>query len=359
MVSGAPSVYGNAHTMVVFIHGTLFPIPSFHILGSSLHLFLSKGRRLKKSWYQNYLDQVKFHGFYKQQVVGADGLIKIHNNQKKNKKLSPYSLYGAKLYKEIGNYISPEGYKHCSCYAFGWDGRLSKSKRLRWGRELYTSLEQESSRLKREKNVSDIKIILVTHSHGGNVALNLVSAHKEFKKNLSIDTLVLLGTPVQSETELYAHDDFFKRVYNIYSRGDVVQVLDIISTDDSRSHRCFVPHIDDPVRHLVQIEIQIGDKRPSHSELWLFGNEEGYVCRKSLATFPLPVVLFVPAIIASASKMNTTNNDLVVKIDHQGDNYTVACCERKKGLGSLHDFNNYVVIPGQKIQKELCSFLPK
>ena len=51
------------------------------------------------------------------------------------------------------------------------------------------------------------------------------------EKNFSIDELILLGTPIQPETESFLQSAIFKKVYNVYSSEDTVQQADWVSTN--------------------------------------------------------------------------------------------------------------------------------
>ena len=75
-----------------------------------------------------------------------------------------------------------------------------------------------------DKNLLHIR--LVTHSHGGNVALCLLNMIDENKSPIVIDELVLMGCPIQKVTEDYAHAQCVKKIYNLYSEGDDVQKSD-------------------------------------------------------------------------------------------------------------------------------------
>jgi len=54
------------------------------------------------------------------------------------------------------------------------------------------------------------KVTLISHSHGGNVALNL-AAIAEKESPLSIERLILLACPVQQETAALVDAPMFKK----------------------------------------------------------------------------------------------------------------------------------------------------
>jgi len=67
---------------------------------------------------------------------------------------------------------------------------------------------------------------MITHSHGGNVALYMAKIKKEFTTPITIDELILLACPVQQKTVNLIKDDLFKQIYSLYSKADLIQVLD-------------------------------------------------------------------------------------------------------------------------------------
>ena len=118
---------------------------------------------------------------------------------------------------------APEMFPFETFYVFGWSGKLNAKVRENASRVLYEQL----IKVKNEyilKYGNNPKIRLITHSHGGNVALNLAKFKKE-EDNLSIDQLILLACPVQEKTKKYIEDDLFKKTYALYSSLDMVQIL--------------------------------------------------------------------------------------------------------------------------------------
>ncbi|MCL4361621.1 DUF2974 domain-containing protein [Candidatus Dependentiae bacterium] len=110
----------------------------------------------------------------------------------------------------------PEQFNLNNFHFFGWSGKLSFEERKKAAEHLYNEIKKVSG-----------KIILIGHSHGGNVALHLAEvAEKNNDTSLQIDKLVLMGTPVQHVTEHLANSDIFKKVISLFSRTDNIQVLD-------------------------------------------------------------------------------------------------------------------------------------
>ena len=76
-----------------------------------------------------------------------------------------------------------------------------------------------------EKNGIEPYIQLITHSHGGNIALNLAEINNS-ETPLSIDELILLACPVQYKTSHLIHNSMFKKAYSLYSHWDINQIID-------------------------------------------------------------------------------------------------------------------------------------
>ena len=110
----------------------------------------------------------------------------------------------------------------------------------------------------------------------------------------------------------------FKKIYNIYSRGDKVQRFDIFSPCDFFSHREFKGCLPG---NLIQIEMKITDclrrnpeavlpqrmrgmynQSPGHIELWFFGWASSSF-RKNLSIYPIPGAVFIPYLICASNKV--------------------------------------------------------
>lgn len=109
-------------------------------------------------------------------------------------------------------------------YVAGWSGRLSPQVRKDTAKIYYTELHTISKELS-ANHTAPIKIRIISHSHGGNVALNMAHFYTD-EAPLIIDELVLLGCPVQKETSELTQHPMFQRVYSIYSPSDWIQILD-------------------------------------------------------------------------------------------------------------------------------------
>lgn len=149
--------------------------------------------------------------------------------------------------------VDPLRFPAAHFYTFGWSGDLSFDVRYQAGKNLYLDLIKLVEEFTHTHGVTP-NIRLITHSHGGNVALNLALAHAEYRKNralakprsdsehypidelseaeyrkrsnLVVNELVLLACPVQEKTAFLAQDQLFKKIYSLYSSLDVLQVVD-------------------------------------------------------------------------------------------------------------------------------------
>lgn len=112
---------------------------------------------------------------------------------------------------------APEDFQLDQFYLYGWSGDLSHQARLDAAFKLYELIKQI--------NCSDIRII--THSHGGNVALNLKAvAEKHEDKNFIIHELILLACPVQKITSEFIKSSIFIKKYVFHSHADLFQIID-------------------------------------------------------------------------------------------------------------------------------------
>jgi len=298
--------------IIIFIHGTLLPIPSAGCFGSTINKFFAKNYHEKKSWYQLYLDELKKKSIFTYQPNGPYGLCKVATSSSLSAQIA--ADYLTQLYKKLHPETQP------LCYTFGWSGRLSQKKRLEAAHELYDQLMREINRLK----PNGLQITLFGHSHGGNVILNLARAEETFKQNLKIDEAILIGTPVQSETEKLFASSTFKSIFHCYSHGDNVQKIDFISTQDPHSRRRFTLKPNDAYKNkLTQIELRFGKYQPGHGELWLICGKNNYFYRKNLPIFPLPAFIFLPTIINQLEQKHIHSQDVLINIDKKDENYAL------------------------------------
>ncbi|MFH1254283.1 MAG: hypothetical protein V1646_02515 [bacterium] len=314
------NIQSNKHTLIVFVHGTILPLPSPSCLLSSLKDGFKKSRTEGKAWADYYYEELRYKTLFKCQPRANFGLENISDLSLKDTQKYPYTKLSADLYANSYNFANQENSSNLHFYAFGWDGYLSQKSRLSNAKILYSSLINEINKIKSNLNLKDkdLELILIGHSHGGNVLLNLAKMNKEINGNLKVDKLILFGAPVQSETEELINDEMFRKIYSLYSTNDIVQIMDIISTQDDISKRRYKNS--NIKSKLVQIELKIGNKKPCHNELWLFGDPCNLLYRKSLAIYPLPVFVFVPVIINELDTKYPNASEILVHIDKDKNN---------------------------------------
>jgi hypothetical protein len=260
-------------TLHVFIHGTFgsslgllsfFPVIHDDFKGSH---YIKTTRLMRKDPF-----------FYKDQPMLERGLVQVFPSYTfyptEHQKVAQALI---KSYADINQFSKQNNKTEHLFYTFGWTGLLSKKQRREESVRLYNRLLVEKTGL--EEKGYKTKIVLIAHSHGGNLALNLAGINaarfpqkteyvsssqiqqserqkmetflthlpplkKQIAKKgekqfdykpegprLIIDRLYLLGTPIQPETDHYAFDqNTFKSLYNFYSENDPIQKIDWIST---------------------------------------------------------------------------------------------------------------------------------
>lgn len=154
----------------------------------------------------------------------------------------------------------PVHFKLKNMYVFGWSGALSAEARDQAGKDLTKAVKKLVNDYRAVHGGKDPKIYIITHSHGGNVALNMVHD----VDIPPITRLIMLAAPSQELTSQKVKDTLlFEEVYSIYSSKDLMQVMDpqYISTGRGTtfSKRIF-PHQE----NVVQAEVTIDGKSPRH-----------------------------------------------------------------------------------------------
>lgn len=135
-------------------------------------------------------------------------------------KLLPQKYHFAKLAHKL-SVIDPKNFPEDNVYLFGWSGHLSPQIRKDSAQLLYSQLKNLAQQY--TLNNQDVTFRLITHSHGGNVALNLANF---FDNDLVVAELILLACPIQTATAQLANSQLFKQVFNIHSHIDLIQVAD-------------------------------------------------------------------------------------------------------------------------------------
>lgn len=131
-----------------------------------------------------------------------------------------YRMHG--MAKQISK-RSPELYPFEHFYIYSWSGDLSFKAREKAAADLYAALNQLMNDYE-QKYQQKPHLRLITHSHGGNVALNLARQTKD--NEFKINELIMLACPVQQATKKLIDHPIFEKVYSLYSFVDMIQVLD-------------------------------------------------------------------------------------------------------------------------------------
>ncbi len=121
------------------------------------------------------------------------------------------------------NKVAPHTFPLDTFYLFGWSGKLSTAIRREAAEILYREVDRIVAEYKQRYNTDPI-IRMLTHSHGGTVALNM-ARHKKDPLPFHIDELILMACPVQSSTKRFIEDELFKKTIALYSSLDMMQVL--------------------------------------------------------------------------------------------------------------------------------------
>lgn len=133
------------------------------------------------------------------------------------------SMYRIKSVMNALAQTDPERFPLEHFYAFGWSGKLCFKKRFNEAVKLHTALNELVTDYQKKYNLTP-HVTIITHSHGGNVALNLAAVEN---KNPALKLeLIMLACPVQHETKELVKDSLFERIYSFYSPADVMQIID-------------------------------------------------------------------------------------------------------------------------------------
>jgi hypothetical protein len=330
--------------MTVFVHGIMSVRP--HLTVNNFLHFMTDN--VDDTYYSETVKHIRRDSFfYQNQAMMPEGLYL----------LDPYDLQPGKasngvanLFEQMHQYAGLRNVKNYY-YTFGWHGLMSPKGRYNEAVKMFAALQQEVERFKRQD--INIKIRVIGYSHGGSVCLNLGAAHQKVfpTSTLVVDQLVLLGTPIQNDTDFLINDPVFKKIYNIYSSGDFVQRLDFFSFNRFFSSQIFKERKDFILPDkLVQIQFNVvrsvrsqygntiektknfnvyGTRSgrscllrricPGHGELWFFGWIQPHY-RSKYPLSPLPTFTFVPIIDAHIGTMATNPKDIIVfdvRPDHE------------------------------------------
>lgn len=150
-------------------------------------------------------------------------------------------------------------------YTFKWSGKLSFEAREQAGKDLFFSLKILLDEYKSTYGIYP-KLRIMTFSHGGNVALNMVQ-YLPFLANEHVDLeLLMIACPVQKITEKLVEHDEVDRVYMISSSNDLMQVLDFYTYENKRCFpsRFFEKH----KQNCLQVKVTVNGRAIGHYDLF-------------------------------------------------------------------------------------------
>ena len=267
------------HRILLFIHGTfgstlgLLDIPSVMKDNLKGSLYTKTARSMRKDRF-----------FFCTQPLLHRGLTAFEPSFDRTSDDGGFVAYPiGKCFEQMAHYAWGDSeVRHY--YVFGWSGLLSQNKRRHEALRLLNELNEEVKKFK-ARGISP-KITIVSHSHGGNVVLNMgllaaelgghtfskipefehtesvlkarlflaqlpekesvqgLTSHKRWdyrpeKPEWTVEQFVLLGTPIQPETDFVVTAPLFESVLNCYSYSDRVQPNDWISTSRYYSEQRF------------------------------------------------------------------------------------------------------------------------
>ncbi len=171
--------------------------------------------------------------------------------------------------------IAPEKYPLETFYLFGWSGQLLFAEREEAAKRLYKELKEVIAQYEKKHGATP-RIQIITHSHGGNVVLNLAKVKDAIDTELAIDELVLLACPVQAKTMQFIQSPIFQYIYSLYSSLDIIQVIApqfyYTKQEDGKIKRkfpLFSSRQFPPQSNLAQMKIKLNGRAVWHTEFVL------------------------------------------------------------------------------------------
>lgn len=354
--------------MYLFVHG-IMNIEAHLNTSTFIHLFNDD---IEDTFYKKNILLVRNDPFFQQsQPIQGLGLQQIDMN-----KIVPGYAAGA-----IAHLFEEQLQTNTQCehiyYTFGWSSLLSCSERYKAAQQLYHELSNQINQYTSEGHT--VKLMAVGYSHGANILLNLAGIKREHNEPnpFTINTLVLIGAPIQCETDYLITDSMYKKVYHLYSNADVPQTLDFFTSNRFFSERMFRPRKGFELpKKLVQVNLRflkraggndrkqpcpkpscksslIRDVSPGHTELWFFGwTQCSY--RPSLPFCPLPIATLIPTLLYYIKKAEPCLNPCKTAYLTVNTYYnTVTVKENRRGKVVVSDtwinnrINDYVALANQ------------
>lgn len=312
--------------MTVFVHGSIF---------SGL-AFLNKQEAQNDTvdtsgWYYARLKYIR-----KKEILSEDQML-LGEGLEQIPECFCHSFDTATDGKKAPHLLGPIYEKHMSLfqkydyhayYTFGHSGFMNQAYRRNMAAQLYQEVCDAVKEKKREFDT--VKLQILSHSHGSNIALNLGFEEERCRRKLVVDDLISFGGPVQVENAVQAFHPMFKRVLNIYSDGDWVQPYDNVSTRGGKSYRTFNDPelgIVVPKKHNVfDIHITVNNKQSiDHINLWFVGRS----AKASSTLWPLPVMVLTPFIQSLVNKQ-TQGQKLTCNIVDMKNQFTLQLLDQDR-----------------------------
>jgi hypothetical protein len=168
---------------------------------------------------------------------------------------------GKILGKSAPHIFPPESF-----YIFGWSGKLDFGVREKAAKDLYEQLVVAQEEYEKKHGVKPMTRV-ITHSHGGNVMLN-VARLEGIKPDFYIDELILLACPVQDKTASLIKSPIFKKIFAIYSHLDLFQILDPqgLYKSDTKTSSLLSGRYFPEQENLEQVTIKMNGRAIFHGE---------------------------------------------------------------------------------------------
>ena len=285
--------------ITVFVHGSVYT--GLYLLNTSQVLVDDLSQ---DSWYVSLVNQVRKNpvlwgdqmlleqGW---QPIGSEQIEQVHSSTLPAQEKKRGAYFIAACYNVFDKKRFSDG-TELSYFTFGHLGLLSCQYRREAAKGLYAHLCQIVNQYKNSHQ--EVSLTVVCHSHGGNIVLHLAEHEAQSQCGLTINELVMFGTPIQTETASFAYNPMFRRVVNCYSDGDYVQSADTLSTSTRRSYKAFSDQrlsVDKPRNSVYDVRMIVNDDpwHIDHMNMWFLGRS-----RKSCHTLhPLPLMVLAPAIL--------------------------------------------------------------
>ncbi len=309
--------------ITVFVHGIMSIQP--HLTLQNVMRFIRDD--VTHTTYSKTVEYMRLDPyFYLNQAMQDFGLKKIDIND-----LQPGHATNAiaAIYDDVTKLTAPLTDTHY--YTFGWSGLLSPTIRYNDSVKLFQELSKELQEKFWDYGIYP-KVRFVGYSHGGNVCLNVAAARQKIAPDspLSIDELILVGVPIQTETDYLVNDPLFKKIYHFFSQKDRIQRIDFFSFNRIFSRRKFQNSNNFIMpKKLMQIDMKfirkahtnhhgtqrnmaytnfknpgiisgksrlLRDCSPGHLEFWFFGWSPKHY-RENFVLNPLPAFITIPYVI--------------------------------------------------------------